>query len=531
MTAEWILKVFLDSFEERRDPLQGVELVPAVSDALPNTHQKLAADIVRGLDGQTFILADLGKNGVPGSTSNRQDLQTGIAKHLRLAVPPRGELMWSTADGIVKATFGPGRDQNDSAPILLGAAVLPFAVDRLGASETAAVIWDDDTLDPQGATAVWNILVDLAGQHIGRLKRLFLFAAGGVRTDLHIDSPRPTRYWVHGDATDRIKRPAHLAARVQGLAKLCSEGKPLVLFLGAGFSMSSGDDPQQRLPLGDALRDQALEDMFGHAGTVEGRLERFHELVVDGDLWTPAERARGLPSPGEFIASLTLERVLLVEFEERRARSLSPTLQRLVDLNGHVTTAPSVGVRRLGDLVRAGIKLVLLTVNFDTLIETACGDAIRTLRTPEELESSHEVIEAYLASTEMPGSPNRQIPLLKLHGSIDELESVVADVMTVATGLPAGVAKALLLLRNEEDPIPWVYVGHSMRDRDLIPLIEQRDFALGTHETWVSPGMPDPVRTFVADCRSAHWNDGLSIRHATVTSDRFFSELHKRLVT
>lgn len=532
MTAEWILKVFLDSFEERRDPLQGVEIISAVSDALPTSHQKLAEDIVRGLDGQTFMLADLGRRGVPGSTNNRQDLKAGIANHLRLAVPPRGELEWSTADGMVKATFGPGRDQNDSAPILLGAAVLPFAVERLGASETAAVIWDDDTLDPQGATAVWNILVDLAGQHIGRLQRLFLFAAGGVRTELHIDSPRPTRYWVHGNVTDRIKRPAHLAARVEGLAKLCSEGKPLVLFLGAGFSMSSGDDPQNRLPLGDALRDRALEDMFGLDGSAESRLERFHELVVDGDLWTPAERARGLPSPGAFISSLTLERVLLVEFEARRARNLSPTLRRLVDLNAQVTTAPSVGVRRLGDLARAGVKLVLLTVNFDTLVETVCGDTIRTLRTPDELESSHEEVEAYLASEDVPGSSGRQIPLLKLHGSIDQLESVVADVKTVATGLPAGVARALSLLRNEEDPLPWVYVGHSMRDRDLVPLIEQRDFALGTDETWVCPGLPVSVKTFVADCRSAHWGDhGLPVRHATVTSDRFFSELHQRLLS
>lgn len=528
MSAEWILRVFLESFEEPRDPLQGVEIIPAVSDAFPKAHQRLTTDIVRGLDGQTFTLAEIGRSGVPGDTAHRNDLQAGIARHLRLAVPPGGELTWSTTDGLVKATFGPGRDQNDSAPILLGAAVLPFAVD-LGASETAAVIWEDDTLDPQGATAVWNILTDLGSQHIGQLKRVFLFAAGGVRTDLHIDSPRPARYWVHGDVTDRIKRPAHLAARVQVLTQLCSEGKPLVLFLGAGFSMSSGDDPQQRLPLGDTLRDQALEDMFGHEGTVESRLARFHELVADGDLWTPAERARGLPSPGEFIASLTLERVLLVEFEERRAKSLSPTLQRIVKLNSHVVKAPSVGVRRLGDLVRAGVKLVLLTVNFDTLVETVCGDTIRTLRTPDELESSHEVIEAYLTSAQQPGTPERRIPLLKLHGCIDELESVVADVQTVATGLPAGVAKALSLLRDEDDPIPWVYVGHSMRDRDLVPLIEQRDFALGTHETWVSPGMPDPVKKFVADCRSAHWNDhGLSNRHATVTSDRFFSELHRR---
>lgn len=532
MTAEWILKVFLDSYEERRDPLQGVEVIPAVSDALPHPHQELVKDIVRGLEGQTLPLAELGVSGIAGKTANRQDLQTGIANHLRLAIPPGGELKWSTVDGLVKATFGPGRDKNESAPILLGAAVLPFAVERLGASETAAVLWDDDALDPQGASAVWNILMDLAGQHIGQLKRLFLFVSGRARMDLHIDSPRPTRYWVHGGLTDRVKRPAHLAARVEGLAKHCAEGKPLVLFLGAGFSMSSGDDPQNRLPLGDALRDRALEDMFGVGGTVESRLERFHELVVDGDLWTPAERARGLPSPAEFISSLTLERVLLVEFEDRRAKSLSPTLQRLVELNAQVITAPSVGVRRLGDLARAGVKLVLLTVNFDTLVETVCGDAVRTLRTPEELESSPAEVAAYLASEAEPGSTDRRIPLLKLHGSIDELESVVADVKTVATGLPAGVPQALSQLRNEEDPLPWVYVGHSMRDRDLVPLIEQRDFALGTHETWVAPAIPDSVKAFVADCRSAHWNDhGLSVRHVTVTADRFFSELHQRLLS
>lgn len=529
MTAEWILKVFVRSFDEPNDVAEGVHIVAIVSDSLSSENESLIEDIVKGLSGQSFLLAALGRDGVVGTTDTRNDLRTSIEDHLRNAIPPGATLTWEESDGVVRATFGLSREQNDSAPIILGAAALPFA-SSLGSTEVAAVLWDDSALDAHSAAGVWNILMSLEGQRIGQLRRLFVFAGGSIRYDLHIDSPKPARFWNQSDGLDDIKRPAHLAHRAEHLKRLCAEGAPLVLFLGSGFSATSGDDVH--LPLGDTLRDDALLDMFGPEGTDDSRKHLFYDLVADAELWTPAEISRGLPTRDEFISALTLERVLLVEFSDQGTQTRSPTLQRLVQLNEKAIQAPSVGVRRLFDLVELGVKLVLVTVNFDTLVETVCGPRLHRLSTPEELESSDQVVAEYLAGRGKPGSEDRRIPLLKLHGSIDELETIVADVGSVATGLPSGVSAALELLTNEERPIPWVFVGHSMRDRDVLTVIEQRSFMVGTDELWVCPGLPSPVRDFAADHRSMQWTEhGLSMRHATVTSDRFFAELALRWAT
>ena len=134
----------------------------------------------------------------------------------------------------------------------------------------------------------------------------------------------------------------------------------------------------------------------------------------------------------------------------------------------------------------------------------------------------------------MPGSPERPIPYIKLHGTIEDLTSIVADVESVASGFERAVEEGLELLISDTDPIPWVYVGHSMRDLDLQQIVAAKRFALGTKETWVDPILADSVERFAAKNRDSFWEragrPNFVLRRVTATADRFFAELHSSCV-
>lgn len=533
MGAQQIIRVFDQVLSADPHDVLPVQVIRVITDELA-TDRPLIADIITGLNGITVDLANLGVTGVTGILDGRPELQAAVSELLAPALPPGAVLSWQETDGLVLASFAPiATAENESIQTLLGAAVCLFDA-RLYATETVAVVWDDSALDLESAQAVWRILTELVeGRAFGRLGRLFLFAGGDVRYSLHLDGLRPARFLLHRSGIDLVKDPTHLFERVEFLAQAHRDGLPLVLFLGAGFSWSSGP-PDHRIPLGDTLRDEALVAMLGEEGTQRSRLHQFYALVRENDLWTPAERtAARLPDQDEFCEFLTLERVLLVQFATMDGPQRSPTLRRVFECNEHAVAAPGVAVRRLHDLFRRRQDIVVVTVNFDTLVESAAGVAFEVLATPADLQRATEVVRRYLGQRdERSGSSARPVPVIKLHGTIGDFDSVVADVGRVAEGLSEEVKDALAELALPEMPVPWVYIGHSMRDADLIKVIEQRHFALGTNEMWVSPSLPHPVRRFAGDHREQLWlshgRNSIQMRHVTVTADRFLAELLAR---
>lgn len=526
MSAERIIHLFDAELTKSVGAGDGVKVICVVDDDL-DADRDFIGDLVGALGGLAFSLPELGREGVAGSTLSEPELRSAIEAFLAPAAPKDKPFAFLPDGDRLSASFGSDKlVPSESGLTLLGSALLPFAND-LGSVEVAAVLWEDTSLDVQAATAVWGIVHHLSGRRVGKLKRLFVFAGGSIRYALQLNGLEPTQYWMDHGELHPVKGQNHLSHWTKYFVDQQANGRPMVFVLGAGFSSESGAG--QGIPLGDTLRDDALAEMFS-GGTERSRVRQFYDLVSENDLWTSAERAGGAPSREEFCDSLTLERVLLVEFTKWEGRERSPTLQRLKTLNYHVIAAPSPGVRRFHKILAATHSLVVVTVNFDELVETAPDVHFNVLASPDQLDGADQVIADYLAATaERAGSEARPVPVLKLHGTIGDLDTVIADVRRVADGLSDSVSRALERLTNDTEPVPWIYVGYSMRDADLVRVLAQRKFGVGTDEIWVAPSLPPTVRQFAADHRAHFWQERkayeLQMRHLTVTSDRFFIEL------
>ncbi len=296
-----------------------------------------------------------------------------------------------------------------------------------------------------------------------------------------------------------------------------------MLFLGAGSSASA------RMPLGNDVRDYALEQFFSRSVPlpITELPDLFHQWVPENDRLLASEE--GLDSLA-FASRPTLERVLREEF--RHGREESPTLRYLLEKNDNAIERKETQVRRaLPTIIKNPHGLVIVTVNFDTILEDELGESVRVFASPEDFPSAKDYLDHYLSSER-----KTRVPVLKLHGSLNLTKTIVADVDTRSLGLPSGAAEALQRLRGEPSQrTPWVYIGASMRDPDITQVIGSGEFADGLDEWWVSP-FPDPaVFPFVDDCRAARWQNaaraGLHERQITETADTFLTALAKEWPT
>jgi hypothetical protein len=291
-----------------------------------------------------------------------------------------------------------------------------------------------------------------------------------------------------------------------------------VLFLGAGFSASSG------LPLGNELRDYALSGLVGDEGTYHERADRFRAMVSDHGRWIDEEEGR--LTPEEFAGRLTLERVLREERTHHAPPETMPTLDYFAGGNLRAVGRRGPSVDALGEILHVADRfprLVVVTVNFDTLIESVSSDVIEVFATEDEFASC----PAYLASYLTAGG---RVPVLKLHGSIDRPESIVANVDQTMPGLSTLRRAALESIRAAgAQRVPWLYVGYSMRDLDLRPLLAQADFAERLEETWVSPFPDSAAVSFCRQGRASYWQSigarEFPARVIGETADVFFREL------
>ena len=84
------------------------------------------------------------------------------------------------------------------------------------------------------------------------------------------------------------------------------------------------------------------------------------------------------------------------------------------------------------------------------------------------------------------------------------------------------------LLDLSPQRLPWIYVGVSMRDRDLLQVLNSQNFAKQLDERWVTPYIVPSIRDF-GTRREPHWEEtgleSLDERVITETSDAFFEKL------
>jgi hypothetical protein len=136
----------------------------------------------------------------------------------------------------------------------------------------------------------------------------------------------------------------------------------------------------------------------------------------------------------------------------------------------------------------SGRKLIIITVNFDELVEHSQDDRVRVFAADNDFVNAAKYVDDYLNGTE------DKVPVLKVHGTLTRPETLVFNIERTEAGLPperiAAVESAFRPRRGGK--VPVAYVGASMRDEDLRPLLTSPSHIDNTDEYWVSP-LPVPT--------------------------------------
>jgi hypothetical protein len=410
-----------------------------------------------------------------------------------------------------------------------------FAV-ALRANDLAALIYPDDALDAEHKEIVWRLLMRLP-QLLGRAPASTLVVIAGdaeLQFGLHCAGDPSLRWRVSDEGLQTRHPRTRDRLAVVELARLDRAHAPLVmLMLGAGASAGY-------LPLGNAVRDRALEHRTGtpvdRHNYADVAATFYAELCEQPHRLLPGERDGGVE---HFIARLTLERVLREERHHERT-ALTTTLQwfdrqhtdalKRIDAERAAGTLASDPLVRL---LRTRTRIVLVTVNFDQVIEAKAGGGVRAFITEEGLRELPAYLDQYTAGHDLP------VPLIKAHGDIPNPETIVADVNLTRAGLARHVHDALHDLRRrllDQQVAPLWHVGYSMRDLDLEDYWGDASFADRANERWVAP-LPDPaVVRFIEDKREARWAreidpPTLDESLVTLTAGDFFDLLAEETAT
>lgn len=390
--------------------------------------------------------------------------------------------------------------------------------------ETAALVYSDDGLDVDLCSAVWTLL----GAHIptiglGSIRQLIVAVdTRSLQGGIYYSKSNSVHCVIDERGCHKRKGTLENTQHVGQLSLKCGPDRPIVLFLGAGVSFSSG------LPLGNSLRDSALRRMFGgYSGVEAAQLPyEFHKWIRSNNRMLGGEADLQLET---FARTLTLERVLREEFHLAYGATRSLTLVEFSDLNTKAAGLPGKAIRELKRIVSKlsrdpSKRLILVTVNFDTLLEQGASDAMRIFRSDEEFAEAPSYLSEYRRNGGL-------IPYLKLHGSIEDLNTVIASVTQTLSGLSTQKTAAMRSLWGIDVPMPLVYVGCSMRDLDLAPLLSSSEWSEKVDERWVAPVVDENVLRFINEHRQARWIKSeaplLEVRAITETADNFFIDLAK----
>ncbi len=496
-----------------------ISVVPAIVDDLQVARPVLRA-ICEVLNGRLLDIADPAETEFRAPVVGTLDPVRRAAVTTALVAPSgRRVVLQDLPDGMVDATLDDpplGVDPSPAEETLIAFARSVVHRD-LDAHEFAAIAYAAGPIDLPFRRAVWHLVTrHLAGMPNATLRTLLVVAESAIDVSLHCETDHGFRFALEGNRLLRRQGRDNLMAIV---GRISGHPPPTVLCLGAGFTASSS------LPLGDTVRDGAIRRLLEVPATESPTsielATRFHRWLaeVPGRL---SEREARTPED-VFAKELTLERVIRVE---KQIRPDLPTLQEFREHHDSVLSAPGGAVRDLGAILRAGRGRVIVTeVNFDLLVETHAGTDLQVFASESEFEDAEEYIHRYLGGEDLP------IPLLKFHGTITDFDTCVVTDEQTERGVGAGKLRALrALLGNEASRRLWVYVGMSMRDRDLLRVLAGEDFARGLEELWVSPYLVDTVAAY-GDDRAPFWESTgfprIEDRLVTETADAFFGALRE----
>jgi hypothetical protein len=400
---------------------------------------------------------------------------------------------------------------------------------RLATNEFAVLLYNETILDYGARAAVLSMLTGLAESQStlggGTRTLLVLIRSSGLDISEHCNWPHGVRYCLEDSRLVKRHPPHVLLTRVDHLSR--QRQRPLVLFLAAGFSASSG------MPVGNALRDNAIRRLTGDINPNLGSdqlADSLFDWAAGRDLLSPLERGIGRE---RFVTTLALEQVVRMEIEELQERP--PRTMR--DLKDHHDERLGSGepfgqaVYALKDVLERHAPLILITVNFDELVEDVAHAHLDIAVTDDEFSAITPIIQAMQAGDEHPGGLT---PYLKLHGTISDLDTCIATDDATRSGLSAAKRDALIALTaglDANNPLRWIYVGASMRDIDLQHnLFGHKEFYEGVQEWWVSPTMVSSVEAYL-DAHHRAWRDNggtLFRRTITETADSFLQQFARK---
>lgn len=358
--------------------------------------------------------------------------------------------------------------------------------------------------------ACWQtIALSIGGSvHLGGLRTLIVVArTPQLAYDIHCSAQSGARYVLQGSRL--VPRSTEVRATDAARSVARSEASHAVIFLGAGFSYSSN------LPMGDGLRDQTLRRRYGDDGRTEisALAIRLYRDALHDNLLTQREIDLGEEAFG---ARLTLEQVVRIE-----STQLEGVPQTLADFRTlHDAATPGAAVLRLVQALQGTRRLVLVAVNFDEILDDAAGASLKRFASDEEIREFPDYLTRYLIGEET------AVPLLKLHGTISDPMSCIVNAEQTERGLPERKKQALEIVLGDGDGVrvPWVYIGASLRDTDVVPVLQQPIFASRSEEMWVAP-LREPSIDAFAQSRLEEWRScgrsDLDARFISTGADEF----------
>jgi len=174
-------------------------------------------------------------------------------------------------------------------------------------------------------------------------------------------------------------------------------------------------------------------------------------------------------------------------------------------------TSPSKGYQCLAELIRAGYFDVILSTNFDPLLEDAIAGL--PMRRRDYITLVHGVMEPEFVADHLDNAIPR-VKILKLHGDLfyrkfyytgDEIEE-----------FPEPISSALERYLNRRDV---VIVGHGMRDNDINHCLSKKGKSLW----YVNPSPPSGE---IAHYMKLRKSEDSVISGENGYTDAFFSKLH-----
>lgn len=505
------LELALSLVEEAdASPEDELTIVPVVAEDL---QEGVLRSIIEAAGG-AYLDASVAAPGVVG----RPDDHLAAFVSSGLLIPrPSGDVHASVEfrDGRAEVALDVGDGSEAVTPAYVGlrGAITALFSEELRSVRLAVLTYDESVMERALAEGLGLFLCQsLAGQTLGDVRLLVVLIRNHIDYQRHC-ARRIASVQYHVTAT-KCRRRGRRQDNLPVITRTVVKDRTTVLFLGAGFSASSG------IPVAQELRQVALRKLLTSDSPPERLIEDFRQFLRNKNRLLLREETM---SSRAFAAQLTLERVLREEFYLQGGPEKSPTLEEVAARSASALGRPGTAVTELLRTLSVVPRLILVTVNFDTVLESLAGERVRVFVEEDEFREFPSYLNEYIRD-------GGRVPLLKLHGTIANPLSLVATLEQTVEGLPKVKDDAIRAILPNEGRVPWIYVGYSMRDTDLIPLLATELFGQHTDESWVAPFPEESIREFVQLSRSNCWSQqpSLEARMITEVADDFMREFASR---